>query len=101
MAIKHQQQQQQQRKGYQKVIGTKDVYVKIGSFDEKLYWSVIHRTPGHVGSTKQFYISPVVSPGYSHFIKDPFWQESIKIWSQRRSEYLKKINDNSKRKNEY
>ena len=89
-------QQQQQRKGYQKVIGTKDVYVKVGSLDELLYWKVIHRTPGYVGSTKQFYISPVVSPGYSQFIKDPVWQESIKNWSQRRSEYLKKINDTSK-----
>ena len=78
-------------KGYQKVIGSKDVYVKLGSFDELLYWRVIDRTMGHVvGSTKQFYISPVVSPGYSEFIKDPKWQKIIREWSHTRNEYLKK-----------
>lgn len=77
-------------KGYQKVIGSKDVYVKLGSLDELLYWRVIDRTIGQVGTTKQFYISPVVSPGYSEFIKDPKWQEIIREWSHTRNEYLKK-----------
>ena len=75
--------------GYQKVIGTRDVYVKLGSLDEKLYWRVINRTQGNVGSTKQFYISPVISPGYTNFIKNPKWQEKIKLWSIERNKYLK------------
>lgn len=74
------------RPGYAPVIGETNVYVKLGSKDEYLYWRVIDTT--NPGCGKKFYSSPMHVPNFNEWGDDPVWKEQIRDWEIRRNNYL-------------
>lgn len=74
--------------GYVKVIGSSHLYCKKGTIDELKYWRVIPRGIGDVGKEKQFYLSPRQAPGYEKWSKEPYWQEKIREFEERRASFL-------------
>lgn len=79
---------------YAPVIGGNGLKVKVGSYDEYKYFSVIPCLKGEEGKNaeKIFFLSPKLYPGYKQMMSTENGRNIIKNWEERKKLYENKEN---------